>query len=538
MPSIGGGPDGGEDDARVQDETAAGPPTDEGTDAGPPPDDGTDDGTPTAAGTDAAGAPAGSTPGPPSVADRYEALVTAAPDAILVYDYDTNRIVEANEAATELFGYSRKAFQGLFGHELLPPEVEPGTFRERFRRAIAADPGTLSTTASGDQLHLLTADGDRVPVEIRVAAITLDGHRLTQAVVRDRSDQQRIAADLERTERHLWSVLDHLPAVLFAVEPDGTISHIEGTGLERLGIVPAALTGEDLFEVFAEFEEVTATVERALGGESFGRLVTFGGVPFRVWFHPIYAPDGTVDRVVGLALDVTEDRRRSQLLQVLNRVLRHNLRNELNIVLGATAVARDAVQDRSVEAPGGTEEALDALDRVTGATERLLRMSEKARAVGRVESDRGDDGPHDLAATVRAACATVEERFPDAVIDCWLPDADARIAAVGFQEAIEELLDNAVRHNDADQPQVAIAAQLHERPGREIEVTVVDDGPGLSEMEREVLRAGHESPLRHSGGLGLWLVNWVVMTAGGDLEIGSPDSGTTVTVTLPRSDSV
>lgn len=524
MPSIGGGPDGDDEDARAQD----------GTDAGTPTGVASDDGTATDDGADAAA----STPGSPSGADRYEALVAAAPDAILVYDYDTNRIVEANAAATELFGYPREVFEGLFGNELLPPEVDPATFRERLRRTIEADPGTLSTTASGDQLHLLTADGDRLPVEVRVAAFSIDGHRLTQAVVRDLSDQHRIAADLERTERHLSSVLDHLPAVLFAVEPDGTITHIEGTGLERLGIVPGAITGDDLFEVFGEFEDVTATVERALEGESFGRLVTFGGVPFRVWFHPVRAPDGSLDRVVGLALDVTEDRRRNQLLQVLNRVLRHNLRNELNIVLGAVEIARDAIGDRSETASAGTAEALDALDRVTGATERLLRMSEKARAVGEVESELDDDGPHDLAGTVRSACATVEARFPDAVIDCWLPDDDARIAAVGFEEAIEELLDNAVRHNDTDQPQVAITVQLHERPGREIEVTVVDDGPGLSEMEREVLRTGHESPLRHSGGLGLWLVNWVVMTAGGDLGIERSDSGTTVTMTLPRSDSV
>jgi sensor histidine kinase regulating citrate/malate metabolism len=47
---------------------------------------------------------------------------------------------------------------------------------------------------------------------------------------------------------------------------------------------------------------------------------------------------------------------------------------------------------------------------------------------------------------------------------------------------------------------------------------VADDGPGLPEMEREVLGADTETPLRHGQGIGLCLVNAVVTEAGRTLE--------------------
>lgn len=66
---------------------------------------------------------------------------------------------------------------------------------------------------------------------------------------------------------------------------------------------------------------------------------------------------------------------------------------------------------------------------------------------------------------------------------------------------------------------------------------VADDGPGLPTMERLTLEEGRETPLRHGQGLGLWLVNWVVTRAGGELSVGERDGGgTVVEVRLPLAD--
>lgn len=57
---------------------------------------------------------------------------------------------------------------------------------------------------------------------------------------------------------------------------------------------------------------------------------------------------------------------------------------------------------------------------------------------------------------------------------------------------------------------------------------VTDSGLGLPDTERQVLKAGRETPLRHGNELGLWLVNWIVTA--------TVDSGTTITLRLPLVD--
>ena len=57
---------------------------------------------------------------------------------------------------------------------------------------------------------------------------------------------------------------------------------------------------------------------------------------------------------------------------------------------------------------------------------------------------------------------------------------------------------------------------------------VTDSGLGLPDTERQVFKAGRETPLRHGNELGLWLVNWIVTA--------TVDSGTTITLRLPLVD--
>ena len=57
---------------------------------------------------------------------------------------------------------------------------------------------------------------------------------------------------------------------------------------------------------------------------------------------------------------------------------------------------------------------------------------------------------------------------------------------------------------------------------------VTDSGLGLPDTERQVLKAGRETPLRHGNELGLWLINWIVTA--------TVDSGTTITLRLPLVD--
>jgi signal transduction histidine kinase len=68
-----------------------------------------------------------------------------------------------------------------------------------------------------------------------------------------------------------------------------------------------------------------------------------------------------------------------------------------------------------------------------------------------------------------------------------------------------------------------------------VEITVADDGPGIPDIELDVLAENQETPLKHGSGLGLWLIDWLVDHLDGELTFESREPrGTIVTVRLPR----
>jgi sensor histidine kinase regulating citrate/malate metabolism len=64
--------------------------------------------------------------------------------------------------------------------------------------------------------------------------------------------------------------------------------------------------------------------------------------------------------------------------------------------------------------------------------------------------------------------------------------------------------------------------------------SVADDGPGIPELEQHVIESGTETPLNHSLGVGLWVMEWVATTLGGELTIADNEPrGSVVTFQLP-----
>ena len=115
------------------------------------------------------------------------------------------------------------------------------------------------------------------------------------------------------------------------------------------------------------------------------------------------------------------------------------------------------------------------------------------------------------------------------------PDGPSVEVDAGLGPALLELARNALEHGESD-PNLRIEASVErQQSGTDLKVVVADDGPGLPAQEQSVLESGDESALKHGSGLGLWLVNWLVLQCGGTLSIDA-DDGTTVTLRVPVRD--
>jgi PAS domain S-box-containing protein len=210
--------------------------------------------------------------------------------------------------------------------------------------------------------------------------------------------------------------------------------------------------------------------------------------------------------------------RQSNLAKVLNRVLRHNLKNDLSVVRGRVGELTDDLQNARP-----AEVAIQKVDD-------LLALSDKARQLEGIIASDAEDRTVELRALLQELVPELQSDFPTATFTLECPPSIGVEVYPSFERAIEELLENAAKHG-GEAPTVDVTV---ENVPNAVDIRIADDGPGLSTQETAVLEEGVETALRHGSGLGLWLVHWVVTSHEGTVEPSVTDEGTTMTVRIPR----
>ncbi|WP_235271315.1 sensor histidine kinase KdpD [Halorubrum saccharovorum] len=248
---------------------------------------------------------------------------------------------------------------------------------------------------------------------------------------------------------------------------------------------------------------------------------------------------GTGDLDGGFAVytDLTEVSRNERRLEVLNRVLRHNLRNNANVVAGHTTRLLAELDDQ-----GG--ETTDVAATIERAAHELERLAEEASHIRRVLEHPTDEATDiDPEPMVRAVVDDHREQSPSAAIEVDIADNGPVMADSRLRYAIDSLVDNAIEHNPRPEPRVRVRVDdAEDAPGAAsdewIAIHVEDDGPRIPADERDVILDGSEITSTHHGsGLGLWLTELTVETFGGELSFAASDlGGNDVSLRLRRRD--
>ena len=214
--------------------------------------------------------------------------------------------------------------------------------------------------------------------------------------------------------------------------------------------------------------------------------------------------------------DVTDQRTREQRLSVLNRVLRHNTRNKLDVILAHADHIEDDTHRTAIQ-----DSAAD-----------LASVSRKARQTEAVMTDSvGAPSTVDIAAVAHEVATTVREDYPDSSISVTAPE---RLQLTTYRTVVRrlmtELVENAIVHSD-DPVRVDVELQHTTEGGPQLRVA--GNGPGIPDRERDLLTEPTETQIKHGLGVGLWFVNWAVSQLGAELEFRvAGTTGTTVVVRL------
>lgn len=218
--------------------------------------------------------------------------------------------------------------------------------------------------------------------------------------------------------------------------------------------------------------------------------------------------------------DITEQKRTQQHLQVLHRVLRHNLRNDLTVILGMAEEIHRMTDDPAISR---------AADCMLDNAERLATLSTKSQTASEVLCRQPREAVIDAAEQTRTVVEAARLEWPEATIETDLPASLSVEADPVFRRAVVNLVENAVSHNDA--PTVRVQGAACDQWGV---IAVSDDGLGIPEAERAaVFGEADITQLQHGSGLGLWLVKWITESADGKVTHERIDGRTTVSLALP-----
>jgi len=454
--------------------------------------------------------------------ERVEALrsfVDSVPAPLLAADPETTAIHAANGHAASLLGRDRSTLTLMGLTDIGSSTTGNDPIEETF----------ASVVASGGPEHfeweIRTDDGERRQLMVDAHTTTIADREWLVVTLMDATTRVRAEQSTSEHLRTLDSIASTVPMALFQCDAGGTLTRWNDRLASDTGYAAGELSGRALPDLFDDRSRSTiadALVEVYAESGQVERevtLLTRSGerTPYRVTLGPVTGTDGSTVGLVGVGEDRTEASLREERLAVLTRVLRHNFRNELNVVTGFTQQAKRKVDD---------PETVAQLDRVIDTAGRLLHLGETSRKVERLLGDQPTPGPIPLASVVTDALESIPAELCErADIETDVSPGITVSAVDQLSDALAELVDNAIRHNDAERPRVHVAAA--KLPSESwVSLVVADDGPGIPPAERAVL-TGEETPLDHASGLGLWYVNWVVTAGGGELAITESKGGGT-----------
>jgi PAS domain S-box-containing protein len=347
------------------------------------------------------------------------------------------------------------------------------------------------------------------------------------------AERDRELAERERQYRTLAENVPNASVTMF--DANGEYVTVAGTLFEdAVGVTDDDLVGRRPEDVDALPPETRTALgaanDDALAGERVEREVAVDGRTFFVRAIPT-RDDGTITGGISLKQDVTErqERRRKleherERLEYVNRLLRHNLLNSLNVAHARTNLLEGHV-DESVR--GHLETASSRLDEMIDFVETMRSLMHI------LVGDDHECEPIALREVLETEVAKLEAAYDVTVRAEALPVVDV-VADELLPEVFENLLVNAVQHNDADHRGVFVDVDVAATAG-EATVYVADNGPGVPPEMRDGLvdkgEKGFDSP---GTGFGLYLVRETVDADGDTVEVVDDDhAGATFGVTLP-----
>ncbi len=362
-------------------------------------------------------------------------------------------------------------------------------------------------------------------------------NRIANAVKR-----RRASAELAEAKDRYQNFVEFSSDIVMVIDNAGEVTYVSPAVERVLGYDPERPVGEGAFEHLHPDDR-----ERVL--ELFTRVKnqdtkTTERLEYRFkhkdgsyrWLESI-GIDRTDTEIGGFLIhsrDITERKEFEQELEeqrdnleYLNQVVRHDIRNELQLILGYA----DTLESR-VEAEDKVH-----LEKIREGAREAVEITKMARDM--TEVMRQSDimcSPVALKPVLEDEAREAHSKYEHAAVTFDGPVPNVEVLANEMLESVfRNLLNNAVQHNDKETPEVTISAT---RETETMEISIADNGPGIpDELKDKIFEKGYIGADSTGAGLGLYLVESLVEQYGGEVRVEDNEpTGTVFIVELPLAE--
>jgi len=482
----------------------------------------------------------------------FRHLFTNNPLPMWVYDLETLRFLEVNEAAVGHYGYTRDEFLGMGLPDIRPPEDLP-----RLREDLSRPRAELDV--SGPWRHRLK-DGRLIDVAITSHLLTFGDRPAALVVAQDITRRNRAEAALRASEERYRGLVEHATFGIYRSTLDGTFQMVNpalvrmlgyGSDAELLAVDVGALYGDadarrTLIERFREASHVDDV--EVLWKRKDGHVLTV-----RLRGRPVHDADGRFACFEMFAEDVTAQRsveaqlRQSQKMEAVGQLtgaIAHDFNNLLTVILSYTRMAIDQLP-RSEPIRDDIGEVQEAGERAAQLTRQLLAFSRKQILEPRVISLNDVlGGLEKMLRRVLGEDVAIEVRRADGLGNVLADPGQLEQViinlAVNARDAMPRGGRLTIETGNVHLDEAYAEGHVSVAPGRYVRLSVTDTGAGMNAAIRDRIFEPFftTKPKGQGTGLGLSTVYGIVKQSGGYIWVYSePGRGTTFKIYLPRVDA-
>ncbi len=396
------------------------------------------------------------------------------------------------------------------------------------------------------EIHQVTPDGRDSWLAIGAIPVTDEGGRFRgyRGLARIITDRKLAEQRLRKSESQFRQLVEFMPAaIVFVNQEERAVVHNKAFA-ELLGLPAYEINGRRVREIIGDkrYQEVEPRLRRALAGEPThfeSQRVRPGGrsVDLDELYWPLRGPDGDVEGVIVLGIDVTRLRDADRMKDHFVSVVSHELRTPLTSMRGSLGLLAGGVAgELPAEARPLVDIALQNSDRLWRLVNDLLDIEKMSagHVTFRVE-------PLDWGALLREAIESSRGLMQQFDVTFELePPGDLRVLGDPdrLSQVLANLILNAAKFSPPGSPVTVSAGRL---PGGVVRTRVRDRGPGIPEDFRSRIfqpfsqAESGDSRTTSGTGLGLAISREIVTRLGGTIGFeDAPGGGTVFWFDLPE----